>query len=272
MDAAVGSEEAKGRYRDELGTDHPLEPARLRALTDAFDPGTRRRIEALGLDADWSSLDVGAGTGSVSHWLAARCPEGRVTATELDPSLVAGPLPPNLAVLRHDITAEDFPDGSFQLIVARMVLMHLPQRQRIVERMYRWLAPGGVLLLEELVHFPRHGLPEESPFRRAVDGWWAMLSASFGMDADWGGRAAQALCRAGYVDVRAEAELPVVHAGTSMARFSRLTLEIIASRLVASGFLDEEELRRGLEEIDDPSHFSFPMALIATSGYRSMPA
>lgn len=269
VEAVVGPGDVTGRYRDELASDHPAETARLHALTETFDPGTHRRIEALGLTADWSCLDVGTGTGTVARWLAERCPHGRVIATDLDTSLVRGPVPPNLTVLRHDVTAEDFPDDSFELIYARMVLMHLPQRQRIIERMYRWLRPGGVLLLEELVHFPRHGLPEESPFRRAVDGWWAMLTASFGMDADWGSRAAQALCRAGYVDVRAEADLPVVHAGTPMADFSRLTLEMIAPRLVASGFLDAEELHRGLEEIDDQSHFSFPMALIATSGRRS---
>ncbi|MEU8777347.1 methyltransferase [Streptomyces sp. NPDC048606] len=256
------------RYDDVLGHLDPRERARLGALTAAFDPGTKRRLDALGIGPDWSCLEVGAGTGSIAHWIADRVPRGRVVATDLDLTLVRQPLPANLTLLRHDITHEGFPPGSFHLIHARTVLMHLPDRERVVERMLEWLAPGGVLSVEELVHFPRHGMPDSNPFRRAVDAWWTMLSESFGMDDAWGTRVAGVMQRVGYEDVEVDADLPALRAGTAIAEFSGLTLEVIEDRLVRGGFLAAGDVRAAREEIAEPGHLSFPMAVIATRGRR----
>ncbi|MBD0675146.1 hypothetical protein BU198_31710 [Streptomyces sp. CBMA156] len=246
----------------------PEERARLDALSRAFDPQTRRRLEAAEIAPDWSCLEIGAGAGTVAHWMAARCHRGRVTATDLDVALVREPVPANLTVLVHDVTEDAFPEGAFQLIHARAVLMHLPQRERIIQRMLPWLAPGGVLLVEDLVHFPRHGLPASSPLRRVIDAWWASLATSFGMDDTWGVRVAAAMRDTGYEKVRSEADLPAFHAGSPIAEFSRLTIQAVAPRLVSTGLLSEADVHAGLEEIDDPGHLSFPIAVVATSGHR----
>ncbi|MEU9035336.1 methyltransferase domain-containing protein [Streptomyces sp. NPDC048352] len=256
------------QYGDVLGHQRPGERVRLDAIARTFDAQTRQRLEAVGVAADWSCLEVGAGTGTIAHWLAGQCPRGRVTATDLDVTLVQEPVPGNLTVLVHDIANDTFSEGSFDLIHARAVLMHLPQREQIVARMLEWLVPGGVLVLEELVHFPRHGLPAASPFRRVIDAWWDFLSASFGMDDAWGGRAPQVMRDAGYEDVQVAADLPAFHAGSPIAQFSRLTVLSVAPRLIAAGMLSEADVRAGLEEIDDPGHLSFPIAVIATSGRR----
>ncbi|MBD0708885.1 MULTISPECIES: class I SAM-dependent methyltransferase [unclassified Streptomyces] len=259
---------ARELYADVLTHRLPEEPARLDALTHAFDPQTRRRLDAVGVAPDWSCLEIGAGTGTIAHWLAERCRRGRVTATDLDVSLVHEPVPDNLGVLVHDVTKDTFPEGSFQLIHARAVLMHLPQREQVVTRMLPWLAPGGVLLVEELVDFPRHGLPESSPLRKVIDAWWSSLAASYGMDGGWGVRVAAAMRDSGYENVRAEADLLALHAGSPIAEFSRLTIQTIAPRLIGSGLLGEADVKAGLEEFADPGHLSFPIAVIATTGRR----
>ncbi|MFG2114000.1 class I SAM-dependent methyltransferase [Streptomyces sp. NPDC048718] len=265
---AVGPGEAREGYADVLTHRHPEERARLDALSRAFDPQTRRRLEAAAIAPDWSCLEIGAGAGTIAHWLAARCHRGRVTATDLDVTLIHEPVSAPLTVRVHDVTKDTFPEGSFELIHARAVLMHLPQRERITKRMLSWLAPGGVLLVEDLVHFPRHGLPASSPLRRVIDAWWTFLAASFGMDDTWGVRAAAVMRDAGYENVRSEADLPVFHAGSPIAEFSRLTIQAIAPRLVGAGLLGEADVRAGLEEIDDPGHLSFPIAVVATFGHR----
>ncbi|MFE2324373.1 class I SAM-dependent methyltransferase [Streptomyces sp. NPDC059385] len=255
-----------GHYDDELGHENPLEAARLRAITDAFDPGTEQRLAALRLPEDGRCLEVGAGTGTTAAWLAARCPRGRVTATDLDVGLMPRDLPDNLDVLHHDVTVDEFPEHSFDLIHARFVLMHLPQREQIVERMRRWLVPGGTLHLEELVNFPCAGMPETSPLRRSIETAWSMLAESYGMERNWGTRASSVLTRCGYREVMAEASLPASHPGAPVAEVSRLSLMTLTPALVERGLLSEEEVEAGIAELRDPARVSFPLAVIAVRG------
>src|SRR5438874_771600 len=75
------------------------EPERLTALAAAFDPDTIYRLGRLGIQPDWNCLEIGAGVGTVSAWLATRCPRGRIIATDLDTSLIpAEGHPANLRV------------------------------------------------------------------------------------------------------------------------------------------------------------------------------
>jgi SAM-dependent methyltransferase len=53
-------------------------------------------------------------------------------------------------VVRHDLVTDDFPAGSFDFIHARTVLMHIRERQATLSRMVGRLAPGGVILIEDL--------------------------------------------------------------------------------------------------------------------------
>src|SRR6202011_938573 len=57
---------------------------------------------------------------------------------------------PNVQVLCGDVLDIDLPQASFDLIHARLVLMHIPERRRAIERMTSLLAPGGWLVVEEL--------------------------------------------------------------------------------------------------------------------------
>ncbi|MEU2835381.1 methyltransferase domain-containing protein [Streptomyces lavendulae] len=264
----AGTAKTDELYGGILGHQGPRERARLAVLTAAFDPGTKRRLDDLRIGPDWSCLEVGAGSGSIAHWLAERVPRGRVVATDLDPSLLQRPYPVNMTVRRHDVTREEFPAGSFRLIHARTVLMHLPEREHTVQRMLGWLEPGGILLVEELAHFPRHGMPPSSPFRRAVEAWWTLLSRTFGMDATWGTRVATVMRQAGYDSIHVDADLPALRPGTAIADFSRLTLEALEERLVNDGYLTADEIRAAYQEITHPEHISFPMAVIATHGHR----
>ncbi|MFG2292575.1 class I SAM-dependent methyltransferase [Streptomyces sp. NPDC048603] len=263
-----GDTRATGHYADQLGHVDPLEAARLKALADAFDPETERRIGALRLPASARCLEVGAGSGTTAHWLAGRFPEGRITATDLDLSLMPRGGPGNLRVLRHDVTADDFPEGSFDLIHARCVLMHLPEREQVVERMRRWLAPGGTVLLEELSNFPCAGMSETSALRRGIEVAWGLLSSSYGMEANWGTRAPSVLHRSGYRDVSAEATLPATTPDAPVSELWRLSLMRQTPALVERGLLSEAEIEAALAELVDPAHVSFPIAHIAVRGRK----
>jgi 2-polyprenyl-3-methyl-5-hydroxy-6-metoxy-1,4-benzoquinol methylase len=105
------------------------EDKRLSTLGEALNDGTFRRLEQLIPGPAARCLDIGAGNGMISRRLAQLCPAGEVITTDLDIRDIRNrpDTPANLTVVRHDVTTDDFADGSFDLIVARWVFMHLPQ-------------------------------------------------------------------------------------------------------------------------------------------------
>ncbi len=126
------------------------ESRRLELLEQRLDPITTRRLERFGLPSGARCLDVGAGGGSIARWLCRHVGStGRVTATDLETDFLAAKPPPNLRVLRHDVTTDAFSEESFDLVHVRTVLTHIGERMAPLRRMVSWLAPGGWLLVEE---------------------------------------------------------------------------------------------------------------------------
>jgi SAM-dependent methyltransferase len=117
-------------------------------LGNMLDALTTDRLTGLGDLVGAHCLEVGAGGGSIARWLADQVgPTGRVVATDINPKHVAPQ--PGVEVLRHDITSEPVPDGPWDLIHARLVFLHLPEREEVLPRLVEALAPGGYLVLEE---------------------------------------------------------------------------------------------------------------------------
>ena len=57
-----------------------------------------------------------------------------MTALDLETSLLEWLDEPNLDVVAGDVLEIDFPEGSFDLVHTRLVLMHIPERRRALER------------------------------------------------------------------------------------------------------------------------------------------
>src|SRR6202044_1966527 len=124
---------------------------RLRLLERWLDPATFRHLRARGVGAGWRCLEVGAGAGSVAHWLCGQvCPGGEVVATDIDPRFLETHSEANLRVLRHDITADNLPPAAFDLVHCRLVLAHLPDRHAVLSKLAAALKPGGQLVAEEM--------------------------------------------------------------------------------------------------------------------------
>ncbi|GAA4227966.1 ubiquinone/menaquinone biosynthesis C-methylase UbiE [Streptosporangium album] len=175
-----------------------------RYLAELLDPLTSERLGQTGVTDGWNCLEVGAGGGSVALWLAERvAPTGRVLATDIKPGLI--PIRPGLTVARHDIVNDPLPSGTFDLIHARLVLSHLPERQRVLERLHAALRPGGWLQIDEvdisnwspLVTPDRRGRELYETYTAAM----ARVLGSAGSDPTWGGSVAQAMSEAGLVDI-----------------------------------------------------------------------
>src|SRR5262249_38742099 len=125
-------------------------PVRFSALSVLFDETTIRHLTGCGVAPGWRCLEVGAGGGSIANWLADRVgADGSVLATDIDPRFLESLQRANLEARRHNIAVDPLPEAAFDLIHARLVLMHLPERDIALARMIAALKPGGWLLEEE---------------------------------------------------------------------------------------------------------------------------
>src|SRR5579864_7675092 len=99
---------------------------RFNALSSLYDSETMRQLEARGVGEGWTCLEVGGGGGSIAAWLADRVgPTGKVLVTDIDSRFLQGFEAPNIEVHQHDIVTDPLTEGAFDLIHARLVLMHV---------------------------------------------------------------------------------------------------------------------------------------------------
>jgi len=74
---------------------------------------------------------------------------GRVLATDLDTRFLESLADPTIEVRQHDIVRDSLPGPVFDLVHARLILVHLPERELGLANMAGALKPGGWLVCEE---------------------------------------------------------------------------------------------------------------------------
>jgi SAM-dependent methyltransferase len=241
-----------------------------RCLAAAYDPPTLARLAATGVTDGWRCLEVGAGGGSVAHWLAARvAPGGRVLATDVKPHHVAPA--PGLAAVRHDVTRDPLPDNAFDLIHARLVLLHLPERRAVLDRLVRALKPGGLLQLDEfdISYGPCLLAPDESAraaYERFLDAKAALMEAA-GADGGWGRRVPAAMRAAGLADVDADVRVVPWRAGSPGLDLLVHHTHHLRERFHAVGLTDADlaEARRAMT---DPAFLATSCPFYVVQGRR----
>jgi len=226
---------------------------RLEALSAVFDPSTFRHLVDRGIDTGWHCWEVGAGGASVVRWMAARVgPDGRVLATDIDVSWAETAAGAGVEVRRHDVARDDAPPETFDLVHARLVLVHLTDRDDALRSMVSVLRPGGWLLVEDAdpALQPLSALDPEGPADELANtirtGFRALL-AQRGVDLAYGRKLPRLLRDAGLVDVAADAYFPV--ALPLCARLETATMALIGDDLVAHGVVTAEDLGRHLANV-----------------------
>jgi ubiquinone/menaquinone biosynthesis C-methylase UbiE len=136
----------------------PQEYERLRAQSRVWEAATSRLLDQVALAPGARCLDAGCGPGETMRLMAQRVgPAGRVTGIDVDALLGAQALTMlhdaghrQCRFAPHDITADDpLPGAPFDLVYARLLLFHLPERAAAVRRLWDAVAPGGHLVVQE---------------------------------------------------------------------------------------------------------------------------
>ncbi|GAA3632150.1 class I SAM-dependent methyltransferase [Microlunatus ginsengisoli] len=215
-------------------------PEQLRLLSEILGGHSAAVLSGLGIGAGARCWDIGSGDGSVARWLADQVgPTGSVLATDLKPEHV--PVHPQIEARRHDLLADSWPAGRFDLIHARLVLMHLPRAADLALRLVEQLAPGGVLVLTDWFCDCAVG-PVASPVDAYTSSiWWRYhdavhdLGALAGMDLGWAAQTADVLRAAGHDDVTVLHDQACGRGGTPSALLARLHSTMLEDHLIRAG-------------------------------------
>jgi SAM-dependent methyltransferase len=221
-------------------------------MAQLFDPTTFGHLKALGVEAGWQVWEVGAGGPSVAGWLADRVgASGRVLATDIDLSWL-GPADSAYQVLRHDVAAEPPPAGPFDLVHARLVLVHLPERDRALAAMVQSLRPGGWLLIEDAdpalqpLACPDESGPEQRLANELRTGFRRLL-AERGAELGYGRTLPRLLRAAGLTEVGAACYFPV--GGRLCDELEIATINQLRDRLIAAGLAGEQQIEQHLATV-----------------------
>ncbi|NDZ80335.1 methyltransferase domain-containing protein [Streptomyces sp. SID10853] len=240
---------------------------RFDALAELFDPVTFRHVDGLGITDGMRCWEIGAGGPSVPRGLAARVgPAGSVLATDIDTSWTEAALGTGgmsgtgsgasaggtIEVLRHDVAADPPPPGGFDLVHARLVLVHVTDRAEALRRMVRALRPGGWLLVEDAdpglqpLLCPDESGPEQRLANRLRTGFRELMAAR-GADLAYGRTLPRLLREAGLDDVRADAYFPIT--SPACTTLEAATVRQIRARLVAAGLATDQEIDQHLANV-----------------------
>jgi SAM-dependent methyltransferase len=255
----------------------PEAATQLRLLGEILDGHTtdvlvNEVLPRLSLRPGWQGLDLGSGAGTIAVWLADRvAPDGRITALDAHPQHL--PAHDAITVEQADLRTVNLPESAFDLIHARLVLMHLPDREAICHRLAASLRPGGILLLSEwdcrnperlLLHTPVPGGQEAfDAFQRAL----LRLAVANGADLGWAGRVPLTLQACGLTDIHSVVHNQLWTGGQAGCLLHASNSFQLAARLTAAG-VRPEQLVTLRQAMVDPETLAYSYPMFTTLGRR----
>jgi SAM-dependent methyltransferase len=247
-------------------------PSRFGALATIYDPGTIRHLTSLGIKRGWHCLEVGAGGGSIAEWLSDQVgPDGRVVATDIDTRFLQGLVKSNLEIWKHDAACDPLPERAFDLIHTRLVLIHIAERENVLERLLLALKPGGWVLLEEYdslsIHPDPAANPEEFPFKSFL----AMqeLMTRYGANLRYGRLLEGRLRAHGMTDVAAEGRIFMWHGRSAAVEMYRANLQQLRDDMIENRLITAQELDHEFALLDKETTTFLSPIMWAVCGRRS---
>jgi SAM-dependent methyltransferase len=140
---------------------------RLMRQSDFWAEHSRVFFQRTGLRPGMRVLDLGSGAGDIALLAAAlvgpggsvlsvdRAPEAVQRATARAAQVSAG----NVQFVQADINTFE-PEGAFDAVIGRLILMYLPDPAAVLRRLAASLAPGGIVAFQE---YDMHAATSEPP-------------------------------------------------------------------------------------------------------------
>ena len=231
-----------------LATGVAAEP-RLRLLNEIFGPASRDLLLAAGLAPAMRVAELGGGAGLFSAWMAGVVgPSGNVTLVDnseeqlqLARKNAAAAGLRNMSFVRAGACDTGLRRSGFDLVYARFLLCHLPDRRRALHEMRALLAPGGLLVCEDYDHAGTFSEPASGAYRRLVEisitvDRWRGLEPGAGLELP------RLFQEAGFAAPEVRISQPVFLRGPAKL-FWEMTLREAAPSILESGASTDQELQ-----------------------------
>jgi SAM-dependent methyltransferase len=254
---------APGRYA--LNNAHPGAPAMHECLSGILDENT---IDVLGdylqiaegtLLTGTRTLVLGAGDGSLALWLANEITLGPIAVLDMDTSRMRVDVRnhPRVELLACDLLSEPLPRGPWDLVHARLLFAHLPNRRALLHDIKGNLAAGGVVMIEDwgvagpgrVLHAPNARTKYlYQKYQKAL----ISVFAAADNDPEWAPRVNSEMREAGLVNVRTYARAESWTGGSPGCHLPIAVSIELQDRLVQHGITTQDlvDLR---DDLADPA-------------------
>lgn len=219
-------------------------------------------FDQMGVAAGMRVVEIGCGPHGCLELLAERVgPSGRVVgversadAVDLARKLVSERGLKNVEVLCRDARSTQLPRESFDLATARLVLVNVPEPQRIVDEAVALVKPGGWIAFHE-ADWVGHVCDPSSDAWTKLTELFITYSLKNGIDPFIGRKLPGMLRKAGVVEVRVNPLVHVYPPGHGRRSILLDFAENVSERILAMSLVSEHELtdlkaalRRHLED------------------------
>jgi SAM-dependent methyltransferase len=245
------------------------EEIRLKRQIANLAPDSDAQFDRIGIRPGERIVDIGCGPGGVLHLLGKRVSSsGSVLGIERSPHFVeqarrfvADHGLSQVEVREGDAYDTRLPRASFDGAHMRLVLVNVPEPERIVREMVSLVRPGGWVASFEadfLAHICDPPLPA---WTRLLDAYTA-YSAAQGIDLFVGRRIHRLFRDAGVVDIRVDAVVHVYPAGHDRRTILRDFINNVRGELIDGGFIERGDLERDLTALEN--HIASPETLVTS--------
>jgi SAM-dependent methyltransferase len=252
--------------------------ARMAALAAQHNEATFRYMEQCGIALGWSCLEIGAGDGSVARWMAARVgPAGCVLATDIDLRFVlqyGSANPPNMQVRVHDIVTDSLPEGVYDLVHARWVLVWLPARLTVLDKLVEALRPGGWLLIEDYdtqLVAPEWAAPDPTAaarFAKMKDALLELMTRA-GLGHSYARELHHHLRERGLIEVQSHGAIATFTGGTPGADLQQANFQQVHKAAIEAGLVSEAEFEEVMLLLSDPQFIAFTPMMFSAMGRKA---
>lgn len=245
------------------------EEERLKRQIANLAPDSDAQFDKIGIKPGQRVVDLGCGPGGVLHLVGKRVGHtGSVLGIERSPHFVelarrfvAGHALTQVEVREGDAYDTGLPRASFDGAHMRLVLVNVPEPERIVREMVSLVRPGGWVASFEADYFAHICDPALPAWTRLLDVYKA-YSAAQGIDLFVGRRTHRLFRDAGVVDINVDAVVHVYPPGHDRRPILRDFISNVRDKLVDGGFIGREEIEEDMVALDH--HLSNPEVLVTS--------
>ena len=251
-----------------LGRDTHEESRLQRQIAD-LAPDSDTQFDRIGIKPGERIVDIGCGPGGVLHLLGKRVgASGSVLGIERSPHFVqlarrfvASHALSQVEVREGDAYSTTLPRASFDGAHMRLVLVNVPNPERIVREMVALVRPGGWIASFEADYVAHICDPPLPAWTRLLDTYTA-YSAAQGIDLFIGRRLHRLLRDAGVADIQSDAVVHVYPPGHDRRPILYDFINNVREQLVAGGHIDRGQLERDMSELG--AHLADPAVLVSS--------